>query len=358
MRKRIKYTPLLSALTSMTSSKGVLGSPLGLTENERVMASCPSRFKIESPTVVALGSSRTAGSFNIALMTSLLREQLPNRGLVPFNAAVSASGLVTEETVLRGLLATGRRPELVLVEVAPEMLYPSNRWLQVSRDMTWSNFFDVVGEAARVKSGARLFENRLLPIYALRFGIRRAVWNWMHETLGRTPEKLDPLEPDVPYFVAGDLEPTPPAPKMTDEWRRYQLRENQAPLNGFSPTGSGARALVRIVALCDERRIPVLLVEAPACNAYREARAPAKQRYNAFLDDLLERHPAARYLDFCDAMPDVAFYDQHHVNKFGCSLLCQRLARRDIPEALAAWEQERSVRQGIAVRPIAGPPKR
>ena len=312
---------------------------------------------VEEPVVVALGSSRTAGSFNIALMTAFLREEMPSRNLVPFNASVTASGLVTEETVLRSLLEVGRRPELVMVEVAPEMLYPSNRWLQVTRDMTWGNFFDVFGEAIRVKGGARLIENRLLPIYALRFGIRRAVWNWMHESLGRKPEKLDPLEPDVPYFVASDLEPTPSVPTMTEEWRRYQIRENQAPLKNFSPNGSGARALARIVALCDDFQIPVLLVEAPACSVYRVARAPANERYAAFLDDLLKRHPSARYCDFSDEMPDVAFYDQHHVNKFGRHLLCRTLARQAIPEAFASWERER-IRHGIAVRPIETPPKR
>jgi hypothetical protein len=313
--------------------------------------------KVDEPAIVALGSSRTAGSFNIALMTTFLRKEMPSRNLVPFNASVTASGLVTEETVLRSLLEVGRQPEIVMVEVAPEMLYPSNRWLQVTRDMTWSNFFDVFGEAIRVKGGARLIENRLLPIYALRFGIRRAVWNWTHESLGRKLEKLDPLEPDVPYFVASDLESPPAIPKMTEEWRRYQIRENQAPLKNFSPTGSGTRALARIVALCDERRIPVLLVEAPACSVYREARAPAKDRYIAFLDDLLKRHPSARYCDFSDEMPDVAFYDQHHVNKFGRHLLCKRLAQHAIPEAFASWEQER-IRHGIAVRPVNTPPNR
>lgn len=313
--------------------------------------------KVDGPAVVALGSSRTAGSFNVALMTSFLREAMPSRNLVPFNASVTASGLVTEETVLRSLLEVGRRPELVVVELAPEMLYPSNRWLQVTRDMTWSNFFDVFGEAMRVKGGARLIENRLLPIYALRFGIRRAAWNWVNESLGRKLEKLDPLEPDVPYFVASDLEPTPPVPTMTEEWRRFQIRENQAPLKNFSPTGSGARALARIVALCDERDIPVLLVEAPACSVYREARAPAKEHYTSFLDDLLRHHPSARYCDFSDEMPDVAFYDQHHVNKFGRHLLCRMLAMQVIPEAFASWERERT-RHGIAVRPVDAPPKR
>src|SRR6478735_3172329 len=43
---------------------------------------------LETPTVVALGSSRTGGSFNIALMTAFLNEQMPSRGLTPFNAAV------------------------------------------------------------------------------------------------------------------------------------------------------------------------------------------------------------------------------------------------------------------------------
>jgi len=131
--------------------------------------------KVDDPVVVALGSSRTGGSFNIALMTAFINEHMPSRRLVPFNAAVSSSGLVTEETVLRNLLKVGRPPELVMVETGPEMVYPSNRWLQVTRDMTWSNIVDVGGEAIRVKGGARLFENRLLPIFALRFGIRRAV---------------------------------------------------------------------------------------------------------------------------------------------------------------------------------------
>jgi hypothetical protein len=314
--------------------------------------------KIESPAVVALGSSRTGGSFNIALMSTFLKEHSPSRDLVPFNAAVSASGLVTEETVLRRILSLGRPPELVMVEVGPEMVYPSNRWLQVTRDMTWSNFTDVCSEAVRVKGGARLIENRLLPIFAMRFGIRRALWNWAHECVGLTPEKLDPLEPDVPYFVESDLEPTPPMPTMTEEWKQYQIHENQAPLKSFSPTGSGARALVRIVALCDERRIPVLLLEAPACGVYREARAPAKGKYTDFLDDLLRKHPSAQYVDLGDRMPDVAFYDQHHVNKFGRHLLCRLLATEVIPDALAGRTERREVRRGIAIRPVAPPPKR
>src|SRR4051812_31198648 len=125
--------------------------------------------KVDGPAVVALGSSRTGGSFSIALMTEFMRERMPGRKITPFNASVSASGLVTQETVLRSLLNTGRPPELVMVEVGPEMVYPSNRWLQVTRDMTWSNFFDLCGEAARIKGGARLVENRLLPIYSMRF---------------------------------------------------------------------------------------------------------------------------------------------------------------------------------------------
>lgn len=311
--------------------------------------------QVEDPAVVALGSSRTAGSFNIALMTAYMNEQMPSRHLVPFNAAVSSSGLVAEETVLRNLLRVGPPPELVLVEVGPEMVYPSNRWLQVTRDMTWSNFLDVGGEAVRVKGGARLFENRLLPIYAIRFGIRRAIWNWMNESVGRTPEKLDPLEPDVPYFVESDLDPTPPTPIMTEEWKQFQIRENQAPLKNFSPTGSGARALARIVALCNERRIPVLLVEAPACSHYRESRAPARERYSAFIGGLLGMYSIARYVDLGDQMPDVAFQDQHHVNKFGCHLLCRLLAKQAIPEALAAWEENDSTRHGIAIRPVPAP---
>src|SRR5262245_51648743 len=97
-------------------------------------------------------------------MTAYLARSFPVRYLGAFSAAVPTSGMFTQDAVLQQLLASGRRPEVVLVEVNPEFLDYRNVWLKISRDLTWDNMLDA-GTDVFQKSGARLLENRFLPLF-------------------------------------------------------------------------------------------------------------------------------------------------------------------------------------------------
>src|SRR5215211_6401735 len=129
--------------------------------------------KRTDPVVVALGSSRTEGSFEINRMTAYLAKNFPDRRMTAFSAAVPASGLFTQEAVLNELLAVGPTPEVVIVEVNPEFLNHRNVWLKIPRDLTWSNVLNA-GTDVFQKSGARFLENRFLPLFSRRFEVRLA----------------------------------------------------------------------------------------------------------------------------------------------------------------------------------------
>nr|UXE44405.1 hypothetical protein Hi04_10k_c2220_00039 [uncultured bacterium] len=291
--------------------------------------------RCEGTPIVAVGSSRTWGSFDVNLMNRLLAERLPGERLAPFNAAVAAGGIHTQEKVLRRLLEVGPTPRLVLVEVAPEMLHVTGRWIKVTRDVTWSDLPEIWQDVIRAKGGAGVVENRLLPIYATRFGLRRVAWQWAHDRLGISAEKLDPLEPDVPRLGDGDPGLMPPKPPATPELLERQRRASPPPLRKYAANGVGARSLGRIVELCESVGVPLMLVEAPSTTAFRQAQEPAQPAYRMFLAELMQRHPGVRYCDFTATIPDAAFWDEHHVNAYGKHVVCRRLVDAIIPEALA-----------------------
>jgi hypothetical protein len=256
--------------------------------------------------------------------------------MVAFSAAVPASGLFTQEAVLQQLLQVGRAPEVVIVEVNPEFLDHRNVWLKISRDLTWSNVLDA-GTDVFQKSGARFLENRFLPLYSRRFEVRLAAWRWLHSTLGLPATKLDAAEPSVPTLWADYDAPIPEPTPLTDEVHARQVRYNPPLLTKFSPTGSAARALERILKTCQERAIPVMMVDAPLCSLSRQQLAPAKEKYASYIESLLQRYPKARYYDASGAIPDGAFGDHHHVNKYGQHLMCAHLAQVLLPRAFASW---------------------
>jgi hypothetical protein len=294
--------------------------------------------KQTGPVVVALGSSRTEGSFEINRMTAYLARNFPDRRMTAFSAAVPASGLFTQEAVLKELLAVGPTPEVVIVEVNPEFLNHCNVWLKIPRDLTWSNVLDA-GTDVFQKSGARFLENRFLPLFSRRFEVRLAAWRWMHSQFGLTAPKLDPKEPRVPTLWSNFVPTTPPPTPMTDEIRARQMRFKPPALVNFSATGSAAKALERILKTCQERDIPVVMVDAPLCSLSRRQLAPAKEKYAAYINALLERYPKARYYDASAAIPDAAFGDHHHVNPYGQHLMCSHLAQVLLPEVFASWNR-------------------
>jgi len=303
------------------------------------------------PMILAIGSSRTGEGLEINRLTGYLRNSLYDKQLTAFIATASGSGLATQESILRAMLSAGPKPQAVILEVNPEFLDARKKWINITRDATWENLFDLGGEAFQ-KYGAKLAECRLLPLYARRFEVRRFLWRWAFGSAGRIPPKLDPMEPDVPVFWAGFLLPRVPPEPMTDELRAKQMRLAAKPMTTFSPTGSAARALERMLRVCEEREIPVLMVEAALCSHSRRALAPANAPYAAYIESLLRKHPLARYDDARAALPDEAFRDHHHANAYGSDLLCRRLARNVLPTAFAAWRRELGGKDQMARLPL------
>jgi hypothetical protein len=291
------------------------------------------------PVILAIGSSRTGEGLEVSRLTGYLRNSIPGERLTAFIAAVSGSGLPTQESILNALLAAGRKPAAVILEVNPEFLHANKKWIHITRDATWGNLLDLGGDAFQ-KFGAKLAENRLLPLYARRFEVRRFLWRRAFERFGMTPPKLDPLEPDVPVLATGFVpRAVPPAP-MTDQLRFTQNRLAPPPLTEFAPTGCAARALERMLANCEARGVPVLMVNAALCSHSRQALSPVEKQFTAYIDTLLRKHPLARFDDASAALPDAAFRDHHHANSYGCDLLCRRLAQNVLPAAFAPWRND------------------
>lgn len=297
--------------------------------------------KRTGPIVLAIGSSRTGEGIDVNRLTTNLQASVPDRRLTAYCATVSGSGLATQESILNALLQAGPKPEVVLLEVNPEFLDARKKWINITRDATWSNLFDLGGEALQ-KYGAKLAENRLLPLYSRRFEIRRFVWRWAHERFDRTPSKLDPQEPNVPILFTGFVPAPAPPEQMTEALRSKQIRLAPPIMKDFSPTGNAARALERMLAECQKRGVPVLMIDAALCSHSRVALEPSRGQYRDYLNSLLQKYPTARYDDASAALPDEAFRDHHHANAYGCDLLCQRLGKTILPAAIASFRDAKS----------------
>lgn len=286
------------------------------------------------PVVLSLGSSRTSQNLDPGLATAILQD----RGLASFNASVHGSALTTQEAVLGELLRKGPMPAMVTLEVNPEFLHRRLLWVHMSRDVTWSNLFEVAMDLGSRRAG-RLAETRVLPLYARRNEIRRAICKAFNKRIGRSNAAFESgLETPSPVGDTGPYS-APPMPVMTESLKETQQRLAAAPIAGYSPTGSAVRSLERMLAACQQRGIPVLLIDAPICTRSREGLASSDREYRAFLAGILERFPNARHYDAQAALPDVAFIDQHHANDYGRHVFSERLAREVFPAALEEWNK-------------------
>jgi hypothetical protein len=291
-----------------------------------------------APQVVALGSSRPEGSLEINEFTMRLRESMPHRRLEAFNASTPAGGLVTQEAFLRSLLAAGPVPAMVLVEVDPEFVQSSLGIIDMPRDLRWSNLVEIARTTMFKRVGAKVVENRLFPLYSLRFGVRRLAWNWARERMGLAPVKLDPLERDIPIFFTEAPKPSGEE-KMTPALEELQRRQAAKPMPVFKPTAAPDGSLRRMLGMCIERGIPVLMVEAPVCSHSRKSLAPARPAYREYIARMLKEHPAAEYVDLSELIPNAGFRDEHHVNLYGRAVMCRRMAEMVVPQAFASWER-------------------
>jgi len=310
--------------------------------------------QLSEPTVLGVGSSRMQAIFNVNRLTAYLKQSVRDRSLTAFCAAAPGGGPVSFEPVIAEALRSGPKPDLLVLETNVDFFDADNWWIKSARDLTWWNAHEVIPDL-RKPNGRRAFEdfrrlrvveNRLLPVYSRRFNLRLETWRWAHARLGMEAPPLDPLEPVIWPVVADYAPDTPQPPAMTDELRNIQ-QCSATPMRRFRPSGSAARALMRILQHCERIGVPVVLLDVPVSSPLERVVEPMQAQYRTFIDSLLTKFPGVRFDDCRKALPDNAFADEYHVNLYGQYVICRRLADQVIPDTLASWRRSPPV-NGVA----------
>lgn len=286
--------------------------------------------------VIMLGSSRTGLAFHGKIMERRLAAAL-GRSAVAFNYGTPAAGPVTQLVYLDRLLASGVRPDLMLVEVLPSMLadgqggpverhwFYADRLTSSERATVTRHGFDAAAVDARWRRSV------LLPAYTLRFQLAsRVAPSWL------------PWQVRFDWSRGSDecgWGTTQQQEVGGDQLSRgiEQARLEYAPtLADYHPGGPAAGALRELVGRCHAAGVPVRLVLMPEGSVFRQWLPPAGEaRLTAFLTNLSAECDVP-VIDARSWLPDSDFYDGHHMFARGAEAFTDRLGREVVAPALAA----------------------
>jgi hypothetical protein len=279
------------------------------------------------PLVLALGSSRTA----FGLDARGLSERPGGQALV-FNFAQMGGGPLLHQVVLRRLLDRGIRPDLLYVEVVPNMMAARGRRLMEERRLDAARL--CAGEVWRLRpyysQPYRLLGGwalaRLLPCYRHQAELRGLLTG--EETAGPAVAGLD----SHGWHARRDL-PDAEYRRQTAALVRGQNAEFCAcPALAAEPVA----ALESLLSVCRGEGIPVALVLMPEGDSFR-ALYTAQAR--AALDGLLrrlERDWGVRVVDARTWVDEAGFWDSHHLLAGGARRFTERFGREALDPVMAA----------------------
>ena len=293
-----------------------------LTGLRRLLAAEPGR-----PLLLALGSSRTLMGFR----PDVLPPYRTRSGAVPlaFNFGVTRCGPLLALLQLRQLLAGGIRPVWLLLEIPPFMLAAPDGGvasLPVER-MRWRDL-RLLGEIA--PSPFRPYRDwltgRLVPVHAdrkgflCRYGPRFCAMEAFetHGFFRLCPDRFG-------WLPWGDANPTP-------ERRRRWLAKLE-PRYSLQVSPSCDRILRRLLALCREHAIPVVLCLMPEGDEFRRRYEPGGV-LDAYLARLT-RECSVRLIDARRWIAEEDFIDSHHLLRRGARRYTERLGREVIRPLVA-----------------------
>jgi hypothetical protein len=277
----------------------------------------------EGPDVVCLGSSRFQAALVPAVMQAAFREELgeaaPHHVL---NAAVPAGDAISGEFLLKRLLREGARPRMVVLEINPDMVNGYNDWfgVHIVRQMRWEDVPAYLPEAWQCGECPRLATSRLFPLFAFRREIRQFLTQ-------PVPKQTDAEEAPIDWkqFI--------PAPPPAGEAAVLEARSRegaawlQNKLKRYHIGGLTDTALERLLALCQAKRIDVLLVGVPVTSHLRALYVPEiDAEYRAYVARLCQSF-SCRFVDCRDYLPDYDFTDVHHAQFAGGVQFSRRLTR-------------------------------
>jgi hypothetical protein len=308
------------------------------------------------PQILCLGTSRLGMGLNCEVANAELRQGTRDPSVEVFNASIASQDFPTAEFLLRQLQHRGFRPQLVVVEVSPELLAEHNYWLGAHGlpAPPLSDLSLYLGDLGRsVSTWPRLLWQRTCPLYHH----RREIWTHYPEVF--RPWLGDPVPSLVRRFARfpGDRSAAARSDQAAQEMyldtrqtlqRPERVREGLAKLrlwlDDYRVGGLAARSLTRLVERCRQQGSTVVLVMPPVASEQRTLYTPAIQTaFRSYLDQLV-RATGCQLVNGSAELPDEVFLDNHHVQRPRGALVFSRwLARQVLVPAWRSRQQHGTV---------------
>jgi hypothetical protein len=277
--------------------------------------------------VLMLGSSRVRGGFQPECLNRLA--EAAGEPVVAFNFGLLCAGPLREHCCLRHLLADHVRPDLLLVEIMPELFnepgkgrFCEENWLYIP-PLTLADLVELWPYFARPH---RLYlpwlRSRLEPWNEHRL---RALAQLAVD--GRPPPTYVRLQEDVgPWGWA-----PPPTLTVTEDEQRHHIT---AALKQYGPAFQDFRLgrepchITRdLLETCRREGIPTLLVRMPQATVFRTCYPPEMEAAVGRLGRALGECYGAEFIDAQRWIPDAEFWDGHHLLPAGAARFTERLGQ-------------------------------
>ena len=276
-------------------------------------------------TMMMIGSSCTGYGFEGSLVEHRIGQKF-GRPVVAFNMGVRGAGPVRQLICLNRVLASGIKPDLLMIEVMPLFMQSPGPspievgWLPITRlRHDELELVERYGKSAG-PHGGDWWNAFLLPWFEHRFTI-----------VSRFSPKL------LPFSLQDDWG------KGADQcgWialKRFQVQTSVQPgplelpawagdLKHFTLNDAACRAQRELLDLCRNEHIPAVLVLMPVSSNLRGLyRATAATTMNDFLNDLSATY-GTPIVNAQDWVPDTGFADSQHLLTEGAEVFTERLAR-------------------------------
>jgi hypothetical protein len=320
-----------------------------------------------APSVTFLGSSRTESCVDAALITNIVQQDSGDAAFQAFRAAVPVGDPVAEDRMLNDLLRHDRRPEMIVIEVAPELLGRTNfrSSEHFRRQMHWDEVLDELPEAWRAHRLHRLLLALVAPFDVHRYHLLKEagrLWEeglpaWSEDYALTAPGGQEPMPPAWEASVADNarvgaaalagvssatgLGPAAAPEAATPEQLQAGTNWVAGWLRYYEIGGHTAECLEHVLEVCRQQGIVAILVEPPVCALHRTLYTPEiEAAYRAYVAALRERYGCV-LVDARAWCGDACFRDNHHLNHTGEQCFSERFAR----EVLApAWREYRGLR--------------
>lgn len=287
------------------------------------------------PDVATFGSSRLHCAVDTRRITARLGEAgVP--GTLVLDAWVAAGDPLAFDALLAALAAEGRAPRLAVVEMSPESVARSSRFLkpQLLR-------FATLRQLARLDPGdgvAASVQGALATILFAPFDrYRGPLLNWLLTAAGlpRQPETWEPRT----WPPGGEGRPAAVSARPGGAVSPLEVSRRERPrfdrwLRNYRPGGLPGDGLRSFLARARRLGTRVALVGVPVSSPLRAARTPeVLAAYRAWVDGVA-RGSGATYHELGDLLADGDFLDEHHASGSGAARFSDELARRVVAPLL------------------------